>query len=124
MKYLQQFLLLMLFVFAGEAVYAVVPLPVPAGIWGLLLLLSALVSGVVKLPQIENVANFFLAVIPVLFVVPAVGVLEIFGDIAKIWPIMLAVICITYLAAMASTGWLADFMIRMKDKKSKVQSRK
>ncbi|MCL1785897.1 MAG: CidA/LrgA family protein [Alphaproteobacteria bacterium] len=114
----------MLFVFAGEAVYAVVPLPVPAGIWGLLLLLSALVSGVVKLPQIENVANFFLAVIPVLFVVPAVGVLEIFGDIAKIWPIMLAVICITYLAAMASTGWLADFMIRMKDKKSKVQSRK
>jgi len=117
MKYLQQFLLLMAFVFAGEAVHAILPLPIPASIWGLLLLLCALLSGVVKLPQIEDVSKFFLAVIPVLFVVPAVGVLEIFGDLTEIWPVMLVVIGITYLAAMASTGWLADWMIRMKDRR-------
>ncbi|MCL2758362.1 MAG: CidA/LrgA family protein [Alphaproteobacteria bacterium] len=119
MKYLQQFLLLMLFVFAGEAVHAAAPLPVPASIWGLCLLLGALLSGIVKLPQIEGVANFFLVIIPVLFVVPAVGVIEIFGDIKEIWPIMLGVIGITYLAAMASTGWLADWMIRIKDRRKR-----
>ena len=108
----------MIFVLAGEAVYAIVPLPIPASIWGLVLLLSALWIGVVKLPQIENVANFFLVIIPVLFVVPAVGVIEIFESIAHVWPMMLAVIIITYLAAMASTGWIAEWMIRIKDKKS------
>ena len=123
MKYLQQFLLLMMFVFAGEAVHAGVPLPIPASIWGLLLLLGALLSGAIKLPQIEDISNFFLAVIPVLFVVPAVGVLEIFGDIAEIWPMMLVVIALTYLAAMASTGWLADFMIWQKDRKGKTRKK-
>jgi len=118
MKYLLQFLLLMTFVLAGELVYAIIPLPIPASIWGLVLLLTALWTGVVKLPQIEDVAKFFLIIIPVLFVVPAVGILEVFGGIAKVWPIMLIVIITTYLMAMASTGWLAEFMIRLKDKKA------
>lgn len=109
----------MAFVLAGEVVYALVPLPIPASIWGLVLLLAALMSGAVKLSQIEDVAKFFLAIIPVLFVVPAVGVLEVFGGISKIWPAMLAVIALTYLAAMASTGWLAEFMIRIKDKRKR-----
>jgi holin-like protein len=118
-KYLYQFLLLMAFVLAGELVYAAVPLPIPASIWGLLLLFGALASGIVKLAQIEKVANFFLIIIPVLFVVPAVGIIEVFGGIAKIWPIMLLIILITYLAAMASTGWLADWMIEIKNKRAK-----
>ncbi len=117
MKYFTQFLLIMIFVLLGEAVYALVPLPVPPSIWGLLLLLGALLLGIVKLSHIEDTANFFLAIIPVLFVVPAVGIIEFFDDIAKIWPQMLAVVVVTYLAAMASTGWLADFMVKIKDKK-------
>jgi holin-like protein len=123
MKHLLQFLLLMAFVLAGEAIYAVVPLPIPAGIWGLCLLLVALWTGIVKLPHIENIANFFLAIIPVLFVVPAVGILEIFGDIKSVWPAMLAVVAITYLAAMASTGWLAEFMIWLKDRKKRTRKK-
>jgi holin-like protein len=114
MKYLSQFLLLMAFVLAGEFIYAVVPLPVPASIWGLLLLFFAMLLRIVKLSQIEDIANFFLVIIPVLFVVPAVGVIEVFGDIADVWPIMLIIILVTYLAAMASTGWLADWMIEKK----------
>ncbi|MCL2538029.1 MAG: CidA/LrgA family protein [Alphaproteobacteria bacterium] len=123
MKYLSQFLLLMVFVVAGEFVHAIVPLPVPASIWGLILLLGALWTRVIKLSQIEDVANFFLIIIPVLFVVPAVGVLEIFGDIAYVWPAMLLVIILTYFAAMVSTGWLAEFMIWWKDRKQKARKK-
>ncbi|MCL2749118.1 MAG: CidA/LrgA family protein [Alphaproteobacteria bacterium] len=115
MKYLLQFLLLMIFVLLGEAVYAIVPLPIPSSIWGLLLLLTALLTGIVKQSQIENIANMFFVILPILFVAPAVGVLEVFGDIAEVWPAMLAVVVITYLAAMASTGWLAEVMVRIKD---------
>jgi len=115
LKYLLQFLLLMIFVLLGEAVYAIVPLPIPSSIWGLLLLLTALLTGIVKQSQIENIANMFFVILPILFVAPAVGVLEVFGDIAEVWPAMLAVVVITYLAAMASTGWLAEVMVRIKD---------
>ena len=123
-KYLLQFLLLMVFVLAGEAIYAVVPLPIPSSIWGLLLLLAALLTGIVKLSKIEDIAKLFFIILPILFVAPAVGVLEVFGDIASIWPAMLAVVVITYLAAMASTGWLAEIMIRIKDKAAKRRRKK
>ncbi|MCL2629106.1 MAG: CidA/LrgA family protein [Alphaproteobacteria bacterium] len=112
MKYLQQFLLLMMFVFAGELIHRFVPLPIPGGIWGLILLFAALVSGVVKLPQIEKLADFFLAVIVVLFVVPAVGIIDIWDEIAAYWLQILIVVVVTYFAAMASTGWTAEIMIR------------
>ena len=119
MKYLFQFLLLMSFVFAGELVHAIVPLPIPASIWGLLFLLGALLSGIVKLSQIEDVANFFLIIILVLFVVPAVGILQVFGEIENVWPIMLAIVAITYLVTMASTGWMAEFLVRMRERQGR-----
>jgi len=118
MKYLTQFLLLMIFVFLGEAIYHIVPLPIPASIWGLVLLFLALLFGVVKLAHIEDIAKWFLIIIPVLFVVPAVGILDTFGGIAAVWPVMLGVVVLAYFASMAATGFVADWMIRQKDKKA------
>jgi holin-like protein len=118
MKYLLQFLLLMCFVFAGEFAYAVIPLPVPASIWGMIFLLIALMARIVKLEQIESVANWFLIIIPVLFVVPAVGIIDAFGEISEIWPQMLMVIGWTYLLSFAATGLIADWLIRRKNKRN------
>jgi len=117
MKYLSQFLLLMTFVLAGELIAFIIPLPIPSMIYGLLLLFGALCTGIVKLKHIEGISNWFLAVIPVLFVVPAVGIINIMPALAGIWPWMLAVIVLTYFAVMASTGYLSDIMIWLKDRR-------
>ena len=61
MKYLYQFLVILGFSFAGEMIHAVVPLPVPASVYGLVLLFVCLMLEVVKLNQIEEAADFFLA---------------------------------------------------------------
>ncbi|MCL2439247.1 MAG: CidA/LrgA family protein [Alphaproteobacteria bacterium] len=117
MNYLVQFLLLMLFVFAGEVLYAVLPLPIPGSIYGLVLLLLALRFKVIKLRQIEGAAGFFIAILPVLFVVPAVGIIDLADKIRDVWILMFAVVVGAYTASMASTGWFADFMIHRHEKK-------
>jgi len=104
----------MSFVLAGEAVNALVPLPIPASIWGMILLLAALATGVIKLKQIEKTANFFLIILPLLLVAPAVGVLDVFGRIAAVWPQILAITIASTLLTMVAVALLADRLTRDK----------
>ena len=53
-----QFLRIMVFCFAGELCYNFLPLPIPASVYGLLLLLAALKLGWVKLEQVRTAALF------------------------------------------------------------------
>ena len=53
MKYLRQFFIILGFSFAGEVLHALIPLQVPASIYGLVLLFIALMAGWIKLPQIR-----------------------------------------------------------------------
>ena len=48
MKYIKQILIILLFTFTGELLQAMIPLPVPAAIYGLVLLFLALCSGILK----------------------------------------------------------------------------
>lgn len=58
--------------FAGELLYFLLPLPIPASIYGLLLMLILLLTGIVKVHQVELTSNFFLKVMPLFFLEPAV----------------------------------------------------
>ena len=50
--------MILLFSFIGEFFRMVIPLPVPASVYGLVLLLAALLTGVIKLDQVEGAADF------------------------------------------------------------------
>ena len=49
--------MILLFSFIGEFFRMVIPLPVPASVYGLVLLLAALLTGVIKLDQVVTVAT-------------------------------------------------------------------
>lgn len=76
MKYLNQFLIILGFTLAGEALQRIVPLPIPASVYGIVLLFAALCLGLVKLEQVKEVGGFLTSILPILFVSPAVGILE------------------------------------------------
>ena len=76
MKYLSQFLIILGFTLAGEALQRLLPLPIPASVWGLALLFTALCLGLVKLEQVKAVGRFLTSILPILFVAPAVGIVE------------------------------------------------
>ena len=48
MAFLSQFLIILSFTLAGEALQRWIPFPIPASVYGLLLLFAALCSGLVK----------------------------------------------------------------------------
>ena len=76
MKYISQFLIIMGFTFAGEALQRLIPLPIPASVYGLALLFLALCLKLVKLDQVKDVGGFLTSILPVLFVSPTVGIVE------------------------------------------------
>lgn len=76
MKYLTQFLRILAFTLAGELLQRLVPLPIPASVYGLVLLFGALNTGLVKLEQAKDAGGFLISILPILFVSPAVGILD------------------------------------------------
>ena len=98
MKYLSQFLIILGFTFAGEALQRFLPLPIPASIYGLVLLFAALCLGLVKLEQVKEVGGFLTSILPILFVGPTVGIAEHWSLISsRLFPIVLLLFATTAL---------------------------
>ena len=64
MKYLTQFLRILAFTLAGELLQRLVPLPIPASVYGLVLLFAALNTGLVKLEQVKDAGGFLISFCP------------------------------------------------------------
>lgn len=103
-KYVFQFARILAFCFLGELLHAVLPLPVPASIYGLVALLAALKLGWVRLDQVKETGNFLTGIFALLFVPAAAGVMELWGEMgALLLPILIAVVPVTILV-MAAAG--------------------
>ena len=76
MKYLSQILTILGFTLVGEALQRLIPLAIPASVWGLALLFAALCLKIVKVEQVEDVGAFLRSLLPLLFVAPTVGIAE------------------------------------------------
>ena len=116
-KYLFQFARILAFCFLGEFCHAVLPLPIPASVYGLMLLLAALRFGVVKLEQVRTAALFLTGIFPLLFVPAAAGVMDLWADLqAMLVPVLLALIPITILV-MTVSGCVTQHLAERKEKK-------
>ncbi len=98
MKYLSQFLIILGFTLAGEALQRLVPISIPASVWGLSLLFAALCLKIVKIEQVREAGGFLTSLLPVLFVSPTVGIVEHWALIRpQLLPIALLLIASTVL---------------------------
>ena len=97
-KYIFQFARILAFCFLGEVLHAVLPLPVPASVYGLVLLLAALNFGFVKLDDVKEVGIYLTGIFPLLFVPAAAGVMELWAEMGNmLLPIIIAIIPIIIL---------------------------
>ena len=83
MKYITQVLIILGFTFLGEVLAHVIPFPIPAAIYGLVLLLAALLTGVLKTEQVKDCSGFLISIMPVLYVPICVKILEYWGVISQ-----------------------------------------
>ena len=68
MKFLKPLSIIFACTFAGELMRYTIPLPVPANIYGLLLLFLLLVTKIVPLSSVETTGNFLIDFMPVMFI--------------------------------------------------------
>ena len=118
MKYIKQFLIILGFSFLGEIMKIVLPFPVPASIYGMVLLFIGLVTGLVKLDDVKETGLFLIEIMPVMFIPAGVGLMTSWE---KLKPILLSVSIITVvtiITVMIATGWVSQIIIRKTGKKN------
>jgi holin-like protein len=116
MKYVFQFCRILVFCLLGELLYFLLPLPIPASIYGLVLLLLALKTGIVKLEQVRETGLFLTSILQLLFIPAAAGLVEIWGDIgAMIVPVLIALFPVTILVMVVS-GRVTQSLAKKKEK--------
>ena len=112
MKYLMQFTRILLISFVSEVLHAFIPLPVPASIYGIVILFALLETRIIKPESIKETANFLVEIMPVMFIPAAVGVLESWDIIApSVISYFIATIVSTVLV-MGAAGLMTQFIIR------------
>ena len=115
-KYLFQFARILVFCFLGEILHAVLPLPIPSSIYGLILLLLALRLNVIRMEDVKEVGLFLTGIFPLLFVPAAAGVMELWAEMGSmLLPILLAIFPVTVLVLITS-GHTTQALIRRKQK--------
>ena len=123
MKYLRQFLHILIFSFIGEVLHSPIPLQVPASIYGLVLLFIALLTGIIQLPQVKEAAKYLIEIMPLMFIPAGVGLLESWGDLKSILiPVLILLVASTILVMGVSGKVTQGIIQRSKRKESEKQS--
>ncbi len=123
MKYLRQLLIILIFSFIGEILHSLIPIQVPASIYGLVLLFIALLTGLIQLPQVKEAAKYLIEIMPLMFIPAGVGLLESWGDLKSILIPVLILLVVSTVLVMGVSGKVTQGMIqRSKRKEAKKQS--
>ena len=115
MKYVHQFCVILLVSLAGEGLHSLLPLPVPAGIYGLLLMLALLLTGALKLEQVEQTGLFLVDIMPLMFIASAAGLLDTWAQLWEFLPAFLVTVLISTWAVMGVSGRVTQRLLDRKD---------
>lgn len=117
MKFIKQLMIILLFSFIGELLNSIIPLSIPASIYGMILLFIALVTKIIKLEQIEDTAEYLLSIMLIFFVPSAVGIMDTFFTYqSSMLPIIMIVI-ISTITVLIITGIISQLVIKLTSKK-------
>ena len=112
LHYLSQFFIILAISLIGEALSLLIPLPVPASIYGILILLVLLISGRLRVESVKDVSSFLIAIMPVMFIPSAVGLMDSFSLLAGNLLAYLVILSVSTVAVMAISGRVTQHVIR------------
>ncbi len=118
MKYLRQFAIILFISLLGELLRILIPLPIPASVYGLVLMLVALTTGMLKVHQVKAAADFLIEIMPVMFIPAGVGLLDSWPALQPVWVPVVLITLLTTIIVMAVTGQVAQKIIRKEEKKN------
>lgn len=119
MKYIKQFFIIALITFIGELLHHFIPLPIPASIYGLVLMLLLLSSKLLPLDAVKETGEFLVNIMPIMFIPPAVGLLTYWKKLKQMFIPFIVITIISTILVILVTGKTTDFILSRKGKKSK-----
>lgn len=119
MRLIKQFMIIALISFIGEILNHLIPLPIPASIYGIVILFALLVSGLLRVESVKEVSSFLIELMPVMFVPATVGLMDAFGLIAPSLFAYLVITVVSTFVVMIASGRAAQAVIRMKKEGSR-----
>lgn len=110
---LKQLLIIMLFCFVGEIMHDVIPIQIPASIYGLVSLFVALLTGVVRLKDVKDAAKFLIFVMPVMFIPAGVGLIDSWDELQPILIPVILIMVISTVLVMGVSGTVTQAVMRL-----------
>ena len=121
MKYLKQFFLIIFISFIGEILHAVVPLPIPASIYGMVILFVLLLTGVLKLDAVKDVGKFLIEIMPVMFIPAGVELMSSWGVLKPLLVPVLVITVASLVLVMICGGHVTQFILRHGKKRKEAE---
>ncbi|GAA0767553.1 CidA/LrgA family protein [Clostridium subterminale] len=113
MKYVRQFGIILSITFIGEILKYIIPLPIPASIYGLILMLLILKSKIISLDQVKETGTFLIEIMPLMFIPAAVGLLVSWESLKDIYIPIIIITILTTVIVMTVTGKVTQLMIKL-----------
>lgn len=114
MKYVRQACIILFISFIGEILNYIIPLPIPASIYGIIILFFALLSGIIKVSDVKDVGGFLVDIMQIAFIPATVGLIQYWGIIRTAWLKYAVMIAVTTFAVMAVSGRVTELVMRRK----------
>ena len=119
MRYVKQLAVILLISFLGELLNALLPLPIPASIYGMVILFISLLTGLIRLEWVKEAGLFLVEIMPVFFIPVCVGLMDSWVNIQPFWLPLVTIVCLTTVVVMIVTGRTAQGILRLDSKKKK-----
>ena len=117
MKFIKQFGIILAISFIGEIMNYLIPLPVPASIYGLVLMLLCLHFGIVHIDSVKDSGKFLIEIMPLMFIPAAVGLIESWKTIGSKIGTYLIITVLSTIFVMIVAGHTTQAFIRFSKSK-------
>lgn len=117
MRYIKQFGIILTFAFIGEVLNVILPLPIPASIYGIVLLFMSLCLKIVPLEAVKDTGKFLVEIMPVMFIPAATGLLNSWDIIKPSLTSYAIITLISTIVVMGVTGRITQAILGFASKK-------
>ena len=117
MIFIKQFGVILAISFIGEIMNYLIPLPVPASIYGLVLMLLCLHFGIVHIDSVKDSGKFLIEIMPLMFIPAAVGLIESWETIGSKIGTYLIITVLSTVFVMIVAGHTTQAFIRFSKSK-------
>ena len=114
MKYVKQFGIILVVSLIGELLNFLIPLSIPASIYGLVLMLGCLQLHIIPLSEVKETSTFLIEIMPLMFIPAAVGLITSFDILKAHLAAYLVITVVSTFLVMLVSGHVTQLVIRRK----------